>query len=28
MGLLMRELERATGPGEATEVDVKLPMHR
>ena len=28
MDLLMRELENAGGPGEATEVDAKLPMHR
>ena len=28
MQLLLRELERASGPGEATEVDAKLPMHR
>ncbi len=28
MDLLMRELEQASGPGEATEVDAKLPMHR
>jgi deoxyhypusine synthase len=28
MQLLRRELEHASGPGEATEVDAKLPMHR
>ena len=28
MDLLMRELERASGPSEAGEVDAKLPMHR
>ncbi|HEY7408261.1 MAG TPA: deoxyhypusine synthase [Gemmatimonadaceae bacterium] len=28
MDLLLRELEDATGPGDATEVDAKLPMHR
>jgi deoxyhypusine synthase len=28
MDLLMRELEQASGPGEANEVDAKLPMHR
>ena len=28
MDLLMRELENAGGPGEAAEVDAKLPMHR
>ena len=28
MDLLMRELENAGGPGDAAEVDAKLPMHR
>jgi deoxyhypusine synthase len=28
MKLLMREFEQASGPGEATEVDATLPMHR
>ncbi len=28
MKLLMRELEHASGPSEASEVDAKLPMHR
>ena len=28
MDLLMRELEHAEGPGDAAEVDAKLPMHR
>src|SRR5687768_1879813 len=28
MDLLLRELEEASGPGDATEVDAKLPMHR
>jgi deoxyhypusine synthase len=28
MDNLMRELEHASGPGEADEVDAKLPMHR
>jgi deoxyhypusine synthase len=28
MDLLMGELKKASGPGEASEVDVKLPMHR
>ena len=28
MELLMHELENARGPGEADEVDAKLPMHR
>ena len=28
MDLLMRELETAEGPGDAAEVDAKLPMHR
>jgi deoxyhypusine synthase len=28
MDLLMRELENAEGPGDAAEVDAKLPMHR
>ena len=28
MDLLMRELEQASGPREATDVDAKLPMHR
>jgi deoxyhypusine synthase len=28
LGLLIREFEKAAGPGEAAEVDAKLPMHR
>ena len=28
MDVLMREFEQASGPGEANEVDAKLPMHR
>ena len=28
MDLLIQEFEQATGPGKATEVDAKLPMHR
>ncbi len=28
MDVLIREFEQATGPGEANEVDAKLPMHR
>ena len=28
MDVLMREFEHASGPGEASEVDAKLPMHR
>jgi len=28
MDVLIREFEQASGPGEASEVDAKLPMHR